>query len=137
VETEERDYSNLADNFSESVPLKERIDQWRCNYSVNEVLVSAEVDRFTEKELELPIDVLNLPIGYDVQLLPQKVKVNFSVAYKDFESIQSGLFKAIVDFKNKTDNSEVALVILENKPGNIYHVKLKPERVKYLFMKKR
>ncbi len=137
VETEDRTYTNLSADFSEPIQLKERLDQWRCNYALNEVLISAEVDRFTEKELELPIDALNVPIGYEVQLLPQLVKVNFSVAYKDFESIQAGLFKVVVDFRNRLDNSDVTLLTLENKPGNIYHLKLKPERVKYLFKKKK
>jgi hypothetical protein len=136
AETEDLILNGLEADFSQTVKLKERTDQWHCNYSINEVSVSAEVDRFTEKDLEITIDALNLPIGYDVSLLPKKAKVKFSVSYKDFDFVKPELFKLVVDFKQQITATDEQLLVLENKPGNIYNIRLIPEKIKFLFKRK-
>jgi YbbR domain-containing protein len=136
IETEDLLIQNLEAGFSEPIKLKERTDQWHSNYSVNEVTASAEVDRFTEKELELEVQAKNIPNGYDVNILPKKIKIKFSVAYKDFDFIKADFFKVSVDFKNQMNTTVETLLDLENKPGNIYNVRLLPEKVKFLFKKK-
>jgi hypothetical protein len=136
VETEDLLLQNLEAGFSEPIKLKERTDQWHSNYSVNEVTASADVDRFTEKDLDLEVQTKNIPNGFEVNVLPKKVKVKFSVAYKDFDFIKPDFFKLSVDFKNQINQAAETLIEVENKPGNIYNLRLLPEKVKFLFKKK-
>ncbi|MEJ6982598.1 YbbR-like domain-containing protein [Pedobacter sp. P351] len=68
------------------------------------VKVIVPVDEFTEKILEIPIEVVNNP-GRDVKIVPEKVKVTLLTALSNYPKIDRESFQVSVDLdkwmKNK------------------------------------
>ncbi len=62
----------------------------------NVVDVKIPVDEFTEKSLEIPLKVLNNR-GYEITLLPEKVKIKFLTALSNYHKINRESIEATVD----------------------------------------
>jgi YbbR domain-containing protein len=60
------------------------------------VIVKVPVDEFTEKNLEVPLKVLNNS-GYDIKLLPEKVKITFLTALRNYSKTDRGSIEATID----------------------------------------
>lgn len=61
------------------------------------VEVKIPVDEFTEKELEIPLKVINNSSYYNIKLYPKKVKVSFMVALSKFNQVNEDFLEAVVD----------------------------------------
>lgn len=59
--------------------------------------VKIPVEEFTQKELWVPIKVINNRQYYNVKLVPDRVKVTFMVSLSDFEYTNEDDFDAVVD----------------------------------------
>lgn len=62
--------------------------------------VKIPVEEFTEKQLLVPIKVINNNQYYNVKLIPDRVKVTFMVALSDYERTNEDDFEAVVDLNN-------------------------------------
>ncbi|MBE9601792.1 YbbR-like domain-containing protein [Pedobacter sp. MC2016-24] len=61
------------------------------------VEVKIPVDEFTEKELEIPVKVINNSAYYNIRLYPKKVKINFMVALSKYKTVNEDFMEAVVD----------------------------------------
>ena len=66
------------------------------------VKVGIPVDEFTEKIIEIPIEIVNNP-GWDIKIIPERAKITILTALSNFPSIDRGTVKASVDFENWTE----------------------------------
>lgn len=64
------------------------------------VKVTYEVRAFTQKVIEVPIQVKNLPVQGQVRLFPEKVKVTMNISQEDYDLVGPEDFTCIADFKN-------------------------------------
>ncbi len=103
--------------------------------SVTEVQVEVNVDKFTDSEVEIPIEVLNLPEGSKIKTFPEKVKVKFQVGMNDYESIRPSMFRAVIDLKNADPKKNYMKIELAKQPGNIRNIRLYPDKVEFLIKK--
>ena len=69
------------------------------------ISTEVRVEKFAEKSIEVPIEILNLPKEYSIRLLPNKVNLKVSAPVDKFELISSDLFAASIDY-NKILSSE-------------------------------
>lgn len=105
-------------------------------YAPDCVLVSIDVDKYTESSVELPVNVYNLPAGYSVRVIPNKVKLKFMVGINRLEKINPSDFEAGVDYNQLKSGGQLVEVKLTRKPSFIKSPSLFPERVEYLLKKK-
>lgn len=92
------------------------------------------VDKFTEKEMEIPVEVLNIPAGHTVRLFPGRVKVIFLVPFSGYSQINPEDFRVVADFeRNKTGNYLQAEV--DTYPKSIRQVRTVPARVEFILVK--
>ncbi len=59
--------------------------------------IKIPVEQFTEKELSVPIKVINNKRYYNVKLVPDRAKIIFMVALSDYEKVTEDDFEAVVD----------------------------------------
>lgn len=76
------------------------------------------VEEFTEKQLFVPIKVINNQQYYNVKLIPDKVKITFMVSLSDYEHTNEDDFDAVVDLNNwkNYDASMLPIKIVKKKP---------------------
>ncbi|PST81943.1 hypothetical protein C7T94_17290 [Pedobacter yulinensis] len=59
--------------------------------------VKIPIDEFTEKEVSVPLKIINNPKYLDVSLFPKKVRVKFMVSLSDYDDINEDMMEARAD----------------------------------------
>ncbi len=101
----------------------------------DEVTVRFRVEKFTEKTLKVPLDVLNLPDSLTLRLFPSNVEVSCQVGLSNFEKLQPGMFKASVDFGHIDQGQSRLNVSLDSYPEFVKSTKFSPRTVEYLIIR--
>ncbi len=100
--------------------------------SPDKVNLKIEVEKFTEKELKIPIIIRNRPDSVNVKLFPSEVKVTCLVGLSEFEDVAVSDFSAVVDYADVDKNTQNLPVKIERKSSFIQLVRVSPEAVEYL-----
>lgn len=102
----------------------------------NVVEVHIPVDEFTEKELEIPIKVVNNTRFDNVKLIPQTVKVNTMVSLEAYSSVSSDNISAYVDLSLWKNMNVVKLpVALQNENPFVKIMNITPHQVDFIITK--
>ena len=127
-------YLNMVNkNYSGKLTLVKPSENIYLN--MNEVNISFQADRILQKEIEIPVEILNKPIGTHIKVLPGKVKVSYSSSNADFNDIDENSFKAVINFsKNKPGNSKLA-VELTTVPTQAHILSISPSEVEFIIFK--
>jgi hypothetical protein len=96
------------------------------------VLLKIFVEKFTEKEISVPIKIANLPDSTNIKLFPSEVQVTFLVGLSNFGEISAADFEMVVDFNKIELSVEKLTVEISSKPAFVQSVKIVPESVEYL-----
>jgi len=129
-------FLNLKDvheNFTSTVQLKKPYSS--INYNLKDVQLSFNVDRLTEASIKVPIQIMNNEGKETIKLLPNLVTIKYLVAMKEYESIHTNSFKAIVNYqyiKEKRKNLPVEII---RAPSEVKIIKTEPSSISYLIYK--
>jgi hypothetical protein len=66
------------------------------NISPEKVMVLIPVEKFTEKELTLPVQVIHLPEDVNLKLFPPNVKITVMVGLSEYEEVSSRDFQQLL-----------------------------------------
>ena len=118
-------------NVNQNVFTKAEIDlDESLKADIKEVEVSANVEKYTESEVVIPIE---LPANLNIHLYPNKANVRYIVAMKDYAIINSMSFKAIADTADMFFN-DVLPVELVMFPNNTQIIDIDPKEVEYIIV---
>ncbi len=107
----------------------------KTTISPEKVTLIIQVEKYTEKELKIPIEVLHKPEKASIKLFPSELKVLFTVGLSRFESIKASDFGAYVDYNSIVNNVNILNVTLYKKPEFIQGLRFVPEKVEFLVEK--
>lgn len=121
--------ANVAANVGLINPNSELI-----SFLDGEVLVNFEVEKFTESEMTVKINLNNLE--YRVQTFPSQVKVYYTVSLKDFNKVQSHQFniQPVVDNVDVLHVKKLPLKVTQQ-PDFVRNVRIVPSIVEFLIIK--
>jgi YbbR domain-containing protein len=95
-----------------------------------------QVEEFTEKEILVPVRVVNNSEYYNVKLIPDKVKITIMISLKDYASTDENDFEAIADLKLwKNDNANMLPVQLVKRRSFSRVRKIEPLQVNFIIKK--
>lgn len=129
-------FLNLKDvhqNFSSSVQLKKPYSS--INYNVKDVQVNFNVDKLTESTVKVPIQIMNNSGIEKIKLLPGFVTIKYLVAMKEYENINSGLFKAVVNYEHIKAKQKQLKVEIIRVPSEVKIINTDPAIISYLIYK--
>lgn len=133
VYTEALDLGELTKNFSDRVRLNQNAE---LVYNVDRVSCSIELERFTELQVTVPIEVLNLPDSILMQTFPSSIKINCKVGLSKYERIDSYPFRAVVDYDNIDERVQSLSVSIQNLPDYLLGHEFSPKTVEFLKSRK-
>ena len=125
-------------NVSETVEatLKIMESTSAIKFSVKEASIYGEVDQFTEGELTLPFQIINMPNSVSVNTFPTTIKVVFQVGLNNFNKVNSSSFKIVCDYQQSIKNNlNYLLPKVVFKPEFVTSLKLMPAKVEFLIQK--
>ncbi len=105
-------------------------------YGRDKVRIRFDVEKFTEKTLLVPVEVVNLPDSLNLKTFPHYVQVTCQVGLSNFEKLQPSMFRALVDYDEaETGQNKKLKVEMFRQPDFIRSVKYSPRSVEYLIEK--
>lgn len=97
------------------------------------VKVIIPVDRFTESEVEVPIEQEHVPDSLSLKTFPKTVSISYLVTLSNFPKVTANMFHPYVDFRHAQMQSSSKLnVQLDSLPAYIHGIKISPKYVDYL-----
>lgn len=110
----------------------ELIHPEKTTISPEKVTLIIEVEKYTEKEIKIPVEIINKPEKVRIKLFPSELKVLFSVGLSRFETIKSSDFGASVDYNSIVNDVNNLNITLHKKPEFIQGIRINPEKVEFL-----
>jgi YbbR domain-containing protein len=129
VKTKVNIVNQLQNNVDQEIDL---IHPEKTTIVPEKVMIHIEVEKYTEKELHVPVEILNKPPGVDLKLFPSEIKLLCSVGLSRFDQIKSSDFGIAVDYKSITADVNSLLITIYKQPEFIQNIRLNPERVEFL-----
>ncbi len=94
------------------------------------------VDEFTEKELQIPVKLINNRGDDDVKIFPQKVKITFMISLSRFAEVDEDMFEATADLDLWRKNGYKTLPVKVSKaPDYCRIVKVDPGNIDFIIKK--
>jgi hypothetical protein len=131
IESENIVFENIEKAIKQDLKLNETEG---ISFSKKKVQIQFEVEKFTEKIITLPLNAINVPKGYKIKFYPAKVEVATTVAFDDYNKLNTNLFVAQVDASDLKQKKKLD-VILSKYPPFTKIVKIKPSRVEFLLIR--
>ncbi|HET8735378.1 MAG TPA: CdaR family protein [Pricia sp.] len=136
VRTQKITLSALRSDFSEEAKLMKSPKLKNTSYSVNAVIISGKVFRFSEKTLKLPITVVNLPDGLEIKTFPDEVSVLCKAKPGRLRTLKASDFQVVGDYETtKGGTSEKLAIALTKWPKDLQSARLEPNEVEYIVKK--
>ncbi len=135
INTKELKLDDLQKSYKGEIGLN--IDGLSKNIKIKEkkIPVSIEVDKLTEGEFSLPIQILNVSKGQRVQLFPKEVSVIFGVALNNYPKLKATDFRIVVDMKKANPEGNTLSLKLEKSSNLVYNVRLSEKEVQFIVIK--
>jgi len=129
VYTDRYDLGVLTRNYSDKVRLSKQAD---LQYNISRVNCSIELERFTELQVTVPIEVLNLPDSILLQTFPSSIKLNCKVGLSKYDRIDRYPFRAVVDYGKIDERVATLSVSIQNLPDYLLGYEYYPKTVEFL-----
>ena len=129
VKTNKVSKINVSQGFKETVGLD--LLGGKIHTNVKEVTVEVNVEKFTEKDVEVPIKVAD---SLRMRFFPETMKVKCLVAIKDYASIVPEDFSVAVDRQQLEALQPLLDVRLASWPQYVQVLSTSPDKVEYLIV---
>lgn len=135
LELEDVVFKDVRSNIKESINLKLPKNISDLKFSTKQVVLKAQVEKFTEGTLKVPVTIINAPKNAKIKYFPKMVSVSYYVSLNNFNAIKASDFKLICDF-NKTSNSQSFLIPeLVETPELVQYSKINQQRIEFIITK--
>ncbi|WP_196893369.1 YbbR-like domain-containing protein [Aureivirga marina] len=136
IYTEKYDFTEVSSNIKQILSLQIPENLKDLSFSDKEVVLEAEVLKFTEANLEIPFTVKNVPEGFNLITFPKMVKVICQVPLNKFSELNEDSFFIECDYKySEEQNINYLIPIVISKPKFVNSVKIVPKKIEYLISK--
>ena len=136
VWTEPRELDGISSDFSTHVPLHKFKALQHTVYSTDSVRISAKVYRFSEKVIDVPVEVINLPKDIEIKTFPDKVAVLCRGKLDQLKNLSPIDFKLIANYDSIKEGGDATLDLeLKKIPDNIQSALPLEDKVEYIIKK--
>ena len=123
------DLGMLSRNYSDKVRLKKLK---YLEYERSRVNCSIELEKYTEVQLSIPVEVINLPDSLSIQTFPARIKLTCTVGLSKYDRLDNNQFRAVVDYTDVGERRKELDVSIQNLPVYLLSYDYYPKSVEYL-----
>jgi hypothetical protein len=103
---------------------------------ISSVDISICAEKFTEAEITVPLNVVNLPEGISLKTFPPNVQLSYRIGLSKYKEVGPDLFTLSVDFREAMQpGTEKLPVVLQRAPDFIEGIKYSPHTVDFIIEK--
>jgi hypothetical protein len=134
AETISLNLNEVSDSINKIVLLKKPTNK-KLKFSHKSINVTANIEKFTEGILEIPITIVNKPLDITINYFPKAITVSYYVSLNNYKNIKPTDFKIECDFSDLDISNKTFLnPKLVKIPQSIKNVKMKQNRVEFILM---
>lgn len=100
--------------------------------SDTEVIVSAQVEKFTEGSLDVPVRIINVPEGTRINHYPKTVTILFYTSLSNYRTINESQFIVECNYLDINDNSSFLTPKIVKQPKHIKNVRLETKKIEFI-----
>lgn len=131
------DLPEMTADFSMKTNIFKSSELKYTSYSNDLVQIKGKVSKFSEKIVDVPIQVINQPKGRLVRTFPDEVSILCKAKIEELKNIGPGDFKVIADYSEiRNSRSNILALTIEKKPTKIFTATLMETKVEYILNKK-
>ncbi|MGB5428959.1 CdaR family protein, partial [Eudoraea sp.] len=130
--TSEVELNEITEDFSIVVDLVLPEELKNSELSEKKVRISGNVFRFSEKLIEIPVEVINLPEGTQIKTFPNTISVLCKARIDRLKDISPMDFKVVANFQEQRGENQNLQVSLIEKPKDVYSVQLMKNEVEFI-----
>jgi len=125
----------LDENFTGNMSFPTDSANQYLTFSPQQVTYSVPVEKFTEAETDVPVKIINAN-GLKIKTFPDRVKVYYTVALKDYPKVEPGMISIVADLTTVNLNEDDKIQVgVESYPEFIRINKIEPEEVEFIIVK--
>ena len=125
---------DINSKISASVQLKLPGGLQEIKFSHDQVIVSADVEKFTEGSIEVPINIINIPDDVKIKFYPKTVSVLYSTSLSDFKTISSSSFIVECDYNALNDQDTYLIPIIIQQPERVKNARLNEKKIEFILL---
>lgn len=136
IETQNVSLSPVSPNFSEEVELQLPKNLKSTTYSHKTVRITGEIFKFSERILQVPIDVVNVPEGVVVRTFPEMASILCRDRLDVLKGLEEADFEVTADYAQlKEGGDNILRLELTKRMDTVNVVQLKDDTVEFILMK--
>lgn len=135
LETDTLELNDIRTDIKEQVRLKLPEKNKDLKFSVENVVLNAKVEKFTEGTLKIPVTFINAPKTLNIKYFPREVTVSYYVSLSHFNSIYRKDFKVVCDYKKSNESQKFLRPELVKSPDVVKNTKIDHQRIEFIITK--
>lgn len=134
IKTEVLQLQNIKEDISGELPLVTSFSE-NTALETPRVGYRIEVEKFSEQQFTIPIQLINAPDDFIVDLLPHEVTVKFQSSLRQLDDIEAADFEVVCDYSEALNKANILIPKLIKKPKSTIRIKIEPNRLEYILRK--
>lgn len=134
IETEAVNLEAVKSDISQILKLKVPEDQKGIKLSKSSVSFKANVERFTEGSVKVPLTILNVPEGLKLKYFPKEITVTFYTSLEKFKSVKPNDFKVVCDFSKVNKEQSFFIPELVKQSEFAKGVKINKQHIEFIVL---
>lgn len=103
-----------------------------CKFDENKVVCNIVLEKLTELQMYVPIQIVGLPDSMRMQTFPPRIKVSGVIGLSNYDRVSAESFWAEVDYTEVLENKTRIQVSLKQYPDYLLNLDFYPQTVEYL-----
>ncbi|WP_422079782.1 YbbR-like domain-containing protein [Ulvibacterium sp.] len=133
VRSSKLDLKDLTTDFAKKAMIIRPEQLKYTTFSSESVSIKGKVARFSEKMIQVPIEVINLPEGTQIRTFPDSASILCKAKIKELRNLENSSFQVIADYGlTEEDNAKTLSLQLSKKPENIHSANLLEAEVEFI-----
>jgi len=123
---------NVNKSISKVVDFKIPDSYKNLKYSHTSATISADVEKFTEGSLDVPVSIINVPENVSVNHYPKTVTILFNTSLSNYKIINKTHFTVQCDFNEINENNSFLTPKIVKQPELIKNVRMQTKKVEFI-----
>lgn len=134
IETERVKMTDIKSNIKEVVQLNLPEYSKDLKFSNRAVSLTANVEKFTEGSVKVPVTIKNMPNDKTLKYFPKIVNVTYYTSLNNFKKIKAKDFRVECDFSKATNNQSFLLPEIAKYPDIVKHIKVNQQQIEFIII---
>ena len=135
VTTEKLELNNVNSNIDRALDIEIDEALKHLKMSKEQVKIKGHVEKFTEGTFNVPVTIINLPTGTNINYFPKTIPVAFNISLNNYKMVKASDFRIECNFKDIDNTGKTFLIPkLTKVPEIVKSARLKQKKVEFILM---